>query len=85
MKPIGDRVLVQALEEKELKKRGIIYICILPGNRPVERAAMFLAIIAGFQVMRQVVGISGLTKAEPSHLSDRLQALFEVLVKPDVD
>jgi hypothetical protein len=24
MKPIGDRVLVQALEEKELKKRGII-------------------------------------------------------------
>jgi hypothetical protein len=46
---------------------------------------MFLAIIAGFQVMRQVVGISGLTKAEPSHLSDRLQALFEVLVKPDVD
>jgi hypothetical protein len=58
---------------------------LLPGNRPVERAAMFLAIIAGFQVMRQVVGISGLTKAEPSDLSDRLQALFEVLVRPDVD
>ena len=58
---------------------------ILPGSRPVERAAMFLAIIAGFQVMRQVVGISGLTKAEPSDLSDRLQALFEVLVRPDVD
>ena len=58
---------------------------ILPGSRPVECAAMFLAIIAGFQVMRQVVGISGLTKAEPSDLSDRLQALFEVLVGPDVD
>ena len=58
---------------------------ILPGSRPVERAAMFLAIIAGFQVMRQVVGISGLIKAEPSDLSDRLQALFEVLVGPDGD
>jgi AcrR family transcriptional regulator len=58
---------------------------LLPGNRPVERAAIFLAIIAGFQVMRQVVGISGLAKAEPSGLSDRLQALFEVLVRPDVE
>jgi hypothetical protein len=29
--------------------------------------------------------ISGLTKAEPSDLSNRLQALFEVLVGPDVD
>ena len=52
---------------------------ILPGRRPVERAALFLSIIAGFQVMRQIIGISGLTGADPSDLADQLQSLFEPL------
>ncbi|WP_224361231.1 TetR/AcrR family transcriptional regulator [Hyalangium versicolor] len=56
---------------------------ILPGVRPSERAAMFLAIIAGFQVLRQVVGIPGLLDAEPAALSARLQVLFDVLMNED--
>jgi AcrR family transcriptional regulator len=56
---------------------------ILPGRRPAERAALFLSIIAGFQVLRQVVGISGLIEAKPADLSARLQALFEVLMGPE--
>jgi AcrR family transcriptional regulator len=58
---------------------------ILPGRRPTERAAVFLSIIAGFQVMRQIIGISGLTEADPSDLSDQLQSLFEQLTGVDPD
>lgn len=58
---------------------------ILPGRRPTERAAVFLSAISGFQDMRQIIGISGLTEADPSDLSDQLQSLFKLLIGVDAD
>ncbi len=52
----------------------------LAGRKAAQRAAMFLAVIAGFQVMRQVVAMSALAEAKPAELSDLLQAIFEQLI-----
>jgi AcrR family transcriptional regulator len=53
----------------------------LPGGQAGERATLFLSLIAGFQVMRQILGMPSLVEAEPSGLVEHLQSLFEVLVK----
>jgi AcrR family transcriptional regulator len=53
----------------------------LPGSQAGERATLFLSLIAGFQVMRQILQMPGLVEAEPSGLVGHLQSLFEVLVK----
>ncbi|MGT2477542.1 TetR/AcrR family transcriptional regulator [Paraburkholderia terrae] len=54
---------------------------MLPGEEASQRAAMFLAVIAGFQVMRQIVEIAGLTQVAPDQLVQQLEAIFELLVK----
>ncbi|BEU28150.1 TetR/AcrR family transcriptional regulator [Paraburkholderia sp. 22B1P] len=54
---------------------------MLPGEEASQRAAMFLAVIAGFQVMRQIVEIAGLTQVPPDQLVQQLEAIFELLVK----
>jgi AcrR family transcriptional regulator len=58
---------------------------ILPGHRTAERAAIFLAVIAGFQVMRQIIGLPALVEAEPSELTQQLQDLFDILVASNVE
>ncbi|ORC51247.1 TetR family transcriptional regulator [Burkholderia sp. A27] len=54
---------------------------MLSGEDASQRAAMFLAVIAGFQVMRQIVEIAGLTQVAPDQLVQQLEAIFELLVK----
>jgi AcrR family transcriptional regulator len=56
---------------------------ILPGRRSAERAAMLLSVIAGFQLMRKVIGLPALVEAEPADLADQLKAIFELLVEAD--
>lgn len=68
------------LREKFVKHFEKPLANVLPGSESAERAAMVLALIAGFQVMRQVVGIPGLVEADPSALSARLEALLDVLM-----
>ena len=52
----------------------------LPGALAAERAAIALAIVAGLQVMRQVIGLSALADAKPAALAEILTPLFEQLV-----
>ena len=52
----------------------------LRGDHVDERAAIALAIVAGFQVMRQMVGLPALTDAKPDVLRDILTPLFRELV-----
>ena len=52
----------------------------LPGALAAERAAIALAIVAGLQVMRQVIGLPALTGAKPAALTEILTPLFEQLV-----
>ena len=55
----------------------------LGGELAAERAALMLSLIAGFQVMRQMIGLSALAKSRPAVLSKILAAIFQQLVKAD--
>jgi AcrR family transcriptional regulator len=55
----------------------------LPGDLAEQRAATILAIVAGIQVMREVIGLSALADARPEDLSAILKPVFEQLVGRD--
>jgi AcrR family transcriptional regulator len=52
----------------------------LSGDAAAERAALVLSLIAGFQMMRQMVGLTALAKAETSALRVVLGLLFQQLI-----
>jgi AcrR family transcriptional regulator len=52
----------------------------LSGDLAAERAAMVLALIAGFQFMRQMIGLHALVEADPITLRKILAPLFQQLV-----
>ncbi|KHK03548.1 TetR/AcrR family transcriptional regulator [Desulfovibrio sp. TomC] len=54
---------------------------ILSGPGAPQRAALLLAVIAGFQLMRQIIGLSALTEAEPADLARQLEGLFQSLTQ----
>jgi AcrR family transcriptional regulator len=53
----------------------------LGGRLAAERAALILSVIAGFQVMRQMIGLSALAEAEPKALTRMLGQLFQQLIE----
>jgi AcrR family transcriptional regulator len=53
----------------------------LSGELAPQRAALVLSLIAGFQVMRQMIGLSPLAQAEPKALVKILGPLFQQLVE----
>ena len=53
----------------------------LSGALAPQRAALVLSLIAGVQVMRQMIGLSALAKAEPAALIKILAPLFQRLVE----
>lgn len=60
----------------------------LAGELAPQRAALVLSLVAGFQVMRQVIGLPALAEAEPAALIKILAPLFQQLVdgeRPDGD
>ncbi|WP_455827016.1 TetR/AcrR family transcriptional regulator [Pseudomonas graminis] len=52
----------------------------LTGAHHQERAALVMALVSGFQVMRQRLELSALTRADPQVLIDLLAPLFQQLV-----
>lgn len=54
----------------------------LDGPHAAQRSAIILAIVAGLQVMRQVIALQALAKAKPATLIAILTPLFEELVSP---
>jgi AcrR family transcriptional regulator len=52
----------------------------LRGKCPSQRAALVLSLVAGFQVMRQMIGLSALADAEPRTLVNLLAPLFQQLI-----
>jgi AcrR family transcriptional regulator len=52
----------------------------LHGKLAPQRAAVVLAVVAGFQVMRQLIGLSALADADPADLKAVLEPIFRHLV-----
>jgi len=55
----------------------------LPGDNAAQRAAVILSLIAGFQVMRQMIRLNSLAKADPETLMGILGPLFQFLIDGD--
>ncbi|WP_186114916.1 TetR/AcrR family transcriptional regulator [Burkholderia gladioli] len=53
---------------------------LLSGEGRPQRAALLLSVMAGFQVMRQIIGMNGLVEAGEEHLARLLEPLFSILV-----
>lgn len=53
----------------------------LGGDSASQRAAVMLSLVAGFQIMRQMIGLSALTEAKPKALVEILRPLFEQLIE----
>ncbi|TFW26538.1 TetR/AcrR family transcriptional regulator [Duganella callida] len=53
---------------------------LLPGIHPAQRAALLLSLIAGFQLMRQVMGNRALTAADGALLTAQLTAQLKLLM-----
>jgi AcrR family transcriptional regulator len=52
----------------------------LGGPLAPERAALILSLVSGFQTMRQGIGLSALTAADPRSLVDLLAPIFQGLI-----
>ena len=52
----------------------------LKGALAPQRAAIVLSLIAGFQVMRQMIGLSALARANPETLVNILSSVFQQLI-----
>ena len=55
---------------------------ILSGPATEERAAMLLVVIAGFQLMRQIIALPALTAADPTELAKHLEKLLQGMTLP---
>ncbi|HZF37375.1 MAG TPA: TetR/AcrR family transcriptional regulator [Blastocatellia bacterium] len=53
----------------------------LSGDLAPQRAGVVLSLVAGFQIMRQMIGLSPLTEADPKALVKILGPVFEQLIK----
>jgi AcrR family transcriptional regulator len=53
---------------------------VVRGAHAAERAALVLAIVAGVQIMRQMIGLSPLAKAEPKSLVKVLAPILQELI-----
>jgi AcrR family transcriptional regulator len=55
----------------------------LDGDLAAQRAGVLLAIVAGIQVMRQLIGLTALADANPDDLTTILEPLFRQLLTPE--
>jgi len=55
-------------------------LAALSGDAAAERAALVLSLIAGFQMMRQMIGLKALVKVEPNALLKALAPMFQQLI-----
>ena len=58
-----------------------ILTAALDGDLAPQRAGVILAVVAGFQVMRQLMGLSALAGADPGDLARILEPLFRQLLQ----
>lgn len=54
----------------------------LSGELRAERAALVLSLVAGVQAMRQMIGLSALTEADPNALAALIAPMLRQLIEP---
>ena len=70
-----------AIAREQIEKHYLrTMIAALPGELAAERAALIFTVVAGVQVMRQIVGLTALADADPEALVTLLAPVFQQLV-----
>ena len=60
-------------------------VALLPGAQAGERAALFLAVLSGVRLMQQVLGSPALATTDETALTERLEAMFRLLIEPPTE
>jgi hypothetical protein len=77
----GSSVRAAEIARAEIETRyQKILASALGGPEAQQRAAILISLVAGFQIMRQMIGLSALANANPKTLVKLLAPLFQLLV-----
>lgn len=78
----GSSARAAEIGRAEIEKRYTRVLApALGGAQARERAAVMISLIAGFQVMRQMIGLPALTEAKPKALARLMAPLFQRLME----
>jgi AcrR family transcriptional regulator len=77
--PIANEITRNQIEAHHYKTM----VGSLNGDLAPERAALALSVVAGVQVLRQMIGLPALTGADPEALTRLLAPLFQALIDGD--
>jgi AcrR family transcriptional regulator len=76
---------VAEIGRRQIEKRHMKTLAAaLKGEHAAERAALILSLIAGVQVMRQMIGLSALAKTPPATLHKLLAPVIQKLANPPI-
>ena len=71
------------ITREQLEKHQYKWLAsVMRGPHSAERAGLVLAIVAGVQIMRQMIGVSPLAKADPKALVKVLAPILQQLIGP---
>jgi hypothetical protein len=76
----SSRRAAEIAREEIAKGHQRVLTAALKGDLAPQRAALVLSLVAGVQVMRQMIGLPALAEAEPETLVRLLAPLFQHLV-----
>jgi len=80
LRSAASQVAAEIGREQLEKSHHKMIAAALRGEHAAQRAAVILSLIAGFQVMRQMIGLQSLARAEPDALLKILEPLFQMLI-----
>lgn len=80
-KSAGSATAVQIARERIAQVHHATATAAISGDHAPERAALFLALVAGVQMMRQMLELDALTAADPKVLTDLLTPLISNLIE----
>ncbi|MGI8336650.1 TetR family transcriptional regulator [Actinomadura scrupuli] len=82
LRSVSNARAAEILREGVARHFELYLVNLLPGERAAERAGLLLSLIAGFQLMRNVLGSVALAGADPATLTRSLEGMFQLLVEP---
>jgi hypothetical protein len=81
--PRAAQIAREQIEMGHQKAMAAATAAVGGGELAAERAALALSIVAGVQVLRQMIGLSALTKADPEALVALIAPLLRNLIEGD--
>lgn len=77
----GSTVAARIARERIAEVHQATATAAISGDHAAERAALFLSVVAGVQMMRQMLELEPLTKADPAVLADLLTPVIASLIE----